>query len=157
VSASQQRLQAALPPLPQGHGQNRPPTYAAEKAPDEQRIVALLAEESEVPVADVARLYANEHAKLAIGAHITKFLHIFATRNVQEILRKRRVQSLSMPAGARPDARGLPMPPGLIEAVRPLGPLGGLGPLGQGSAGSPALPGSGWTAMPQVAVLPLRP
>lgn len=31
----------------------------------------------------------HERAKLATGAHITKFLHIFAIRNVQQILRKR--------------------------------------------------------------------
>jgi hypothetical protein len=60
-----------------------------EKPPDEARIVALLAQESRWPVADVATLYAHERAQLALGAHITKFLHIFAKRKVQEILRER--------------------------------------------------------------------
>lgn len=60
-----------------------------EKQPDQKRIVALLAEESHVPVDDVATLYEHERAELAVDAHITKFLHVFAIRNVQEILRKR--------------------------------------------------------------------
>ena len=60
-----------------------------EKLPDQTRIVALLAKESQQPLADVAALYESERAKLALAAHITKFLHIFAIRNVQAILRKR--------------------------------------------------------------------
>jgi hypothetical protein len=61
----------------------------AEKQPDQTRIVAFLAKESQQPIADVEKLYEHERAKLALGAHITRFLHIFAIRNVQEILRKR--------------------------------------------------------------------
>lgn len=60
-----------------------------EKQPDQERIVATLSAESHVPLAEVASLYEGERAGLAVGAHITKFLHIFAIRNVQEILRKR--------------------------------------------------------------------
>jgi hypothetical protein len=60
-----------------------------QKQPDQKRIVALLALESHVPIDDVAKLYEHEWAELVVGAHITKFLHIFAIRNVQEILRKR--------------------------------------------------------------------
>jgi hypothetical protein len=60
-----------------------------EKRPDQRRIVAALAAEHHVPVAEIAALYEHERADLASGAHITKFLHIFATRNVLEILRKR--------------------------------------------------------------------
>lgn len=60
-----------------------------EKQPDQQRIVATLSAESHVPIDVVAALYEGERAGLAVGAHITKFLHIFAIRNVQEILRKR--------------------------------------------------------------------
>jgi len=84
-----------------------------EKQPDEQRIVALLAEESQVPVADVAKLYEQEHAALAIGARITKFLHIFAIRNVREILRARGIEGLAKPPAARP----------LLAAQRLLMPL----------------------------------
>ncbi len=62
-----------------------------EKQPDQKRIVALLAEESQVPLADVARIYEHERAQLAIGARMTKFLHIFAIRNVQKILGTRGV------------------------------------------------------------------
>ena len=74
----------------------------AEKQPDQTRIVAFLAKESQQPVADVAKLYEHEHAELALGAHITKFLHIFAIRNVQEILRKRAADNLGSLAGVRP-------------------------------------------------------
>lgn len=70
-----------------------------EKLPDQGRIVASLAVECHIPVAEMAALYEHERANLAFGAHITKFLHIFATRNVLEILRKRELdKGLSTPA-----------------------------------------------------------
>ena len=74
----------------------------AEKQPDQTRIVAFLAKESQQPVADVAKLYEHERAELAFGAHITKFLHIFAIRNVQEILRKQAAANLGSLVGVRP-------------------------------------------------------
>jgi len=73
-----------------------------EKQPDQKQIVALLAAESQLPLDDVALLYEHEHAALAIGAHITKFLHIFATRNVQEILRKRVIDKQAVLPLSRP-------------------------------------------------------
>jgi len=60
-----------------------------DRQPNEKRIVAILAEESHVPIDDVAILYEHERAELALGARITNFLDIFAVRNVQEILHKR--------------------------------------------------------------------
>jgi len=72
-----------------------------EKQPDQKRIVALLAEESQVPVDEVAKLYEHERAELATGAHITKFLHIFAIRNVQHILRQRAIEKLATLAAGR--------------------------------------------------------
>lgn len=66
---------------------------AHDKQPDQKRIVAFLAEESHVPIGDVATLYEHERAELALGAHITTSLHIFAVRNVQEILRRRSLDS----------------------------------------------------------------
>lgn len=72
-----------------------------EKQTDQKQIVALLAEELQVPVADVAKLYEQEHAALAIGARITRFLHIFAIRNVREILRMRGIDGLAKPPAAR--------------------------------------------------------
>jgi hypothetical protein len=60
-----------------------------EKPPDQGRIVASLAVECHMPVLEMAALYEHERAELAVGAHLTKFLHIFATRNVLEILRQR--------------------------------------------------------------------
>jgi len=37
----------------------------------------------------MATLYEHERAELALGAHIPKYLQIFATRNVLDILRQR--------------------------------------------------------------------
>ena len=42
-----------------------------------------------MPTRDVAELYEHERAVLAAGARVSKFIHIFAIRNVQEILRER--------------------------------------------------------------------
>ena len=83
-----------------------------EKQPDRQRILALLAQQSQLSVDDVARLYEREHAALALGARITKFLHIFALRNVQEILRKRAVDQPAPLTAGRPllPARRPPLP-----------------------------------------------
>ena len=66
-------------------------TASFQKPPDQQQIIAKLAAESQVPIDDVAALYEHERAGLAAGARITRFLHIFAIRNVQEILRRRTV------------------------------------------------------------------
>jgi len=60
-----------------------------EKQPDQQRIVASLAKECHVPIGEMAALYEHERAELASGAHITKYLHIFATRKVLEVLHQR--------------------------------------------------------------------
>jgi hypothetical protein len=73
-----------------------------ENQPDQTRIVAQLAVASQLPVDDVARIYEQERAQLATGAHITTFLHIFAMRNVQEILRRQALGELAAPAGVRP-------------------------------------------------------
>jgi hypothetical protein len=64
-----------------------------EKLPDEERIVKFLAEEAHAPIDDVARLYEHERSSLAVGARVTKFVHIFAIRNVQKILHQRSVDS----------------------------------------------------------------
>lgn len=65
-----------------------------DKPPDQKRIVAFLADESHMPIDELATLYEHERAELALGARITKFLHIFAIRNVQQILRVRRHNQL---------------------------------------------------------------
>jgi len=70
-----------------------------EKQPDQKRIVAALASECHVPIGEMATLYEHERAELALSAHITKYLHIFATRNVLEILRRRGLEEqVSAPA-----------------------------------------------------------
>jgi hypothetical protein len=71
------------------------------KQPDQTRLIASLATECQVPIGEMTQLYEQERASLALGAHITKFLHIFASRNVLEIIRKRRlVTPTSTPPGA---------------------------------------------------------
>ena len=62
---------------------------AQNKQPDQRRIVASLSAECNVPLGEMAALYERERAELAQDARITKFLHIFATRRVLEIVRER--------------------------------------------------------------------
>jgi len=73
-----------------------------EKEPDQQRLVALLAAECHVPVGEMAMLYEHERAQLALGAHITKYLHIFATRNVLELLERRGLDQRVAASGQPP-------------------------------------------------------
>lgn len=62
---------------------------ASETQPDQNRIVAALASECHLPIGEVAALYEHERAELAMDAHVTKYLHIFATRNALAILHQR--------------------------------------------------------------------
>ena len=71
-----------------------------EKQLDHTRIVAFLAHESHAAMDDVSKLYERERAELAMGAHVTKFLDIFAMRNVQAILHKREAERLAVRMGA---------------------------------------------------------
>jgi len=82
------------------------------KQPDQKRVIARLAAEFQLPAEDVAKLYERECAALAIGAQVTKFLHIFAIRHVQEMLRKRDIENQTMtPSGvAQLATERLPMP-----------------------------------------------
>jgi len=74
---------------------------AKEKPPDQTRIVASLAKECHLPIGEMAALHEHERAELATGAHITKYLHIFATRKVLEILHQRDLdKKISPPAGS---------------------------------------------------------
>ncbi len=82
-----------------------------EGQPDQMRIVAFLARESHAPIDDVAKIYEDERVELASEARVTKFLHIFATRNTQDILRERDVDRLAvLAAGRRPEPS--PVSPG---------------------------------------------
>lgn len=65
---------------------------------DQTRIIESLARESEFPIDEVAHLYEEELAELGMGARITSFLPIFASRNVRETLRKRSSATRSLPA-----------------------------------------------------------
>ena len=60
-----------------------------EKQPNQDIAVEFLASESHLPINEVAQLYASELEKLAVGAHVTGFLPIFAIRNVREMLEQR--------------------------------------------------------------------
>ncbi len=73
-----------------------------DRQPDQKRIVAFLARESRVPIEDVAKLYEHERAELAVGARLTTFLHVFAIRNVQEILRKRSADEQASGVAGKP-------------------------------------------------------
>ena len=70
-----------------------------QKQPDQERIVASLATECHLPIGEMATLYEHERSELALGAHITKYLHIFATRNVLDVLRKRDLKKQASAAG----------------------------------------------------------
>ena len=59
--------------------------------------VELLARESKVPAAEVARLYEHARAELEVGARIKSFLGIFALRRVRRILRQRETSSTVPP------------------------------------------------------------
>jgi hypothetical protein len=54
-----------------------------------QRAIESLAEESQVPVNEVARLYEDARAELEAGARVRSFLGIFALRKVRNTLRER--------------------------------------------------------------------
>ncbi len=59
-----------------------------DKQPDEGKIVASLAKACHVPLDHMTQLYRHERDVLAQGARNTKFLHIFAIRNVLDLLRQ---------------------------------------------------------------------
>ena len=57
---------------------------------DRKQIIELLSRESQLPIEEVAHLYEGELAGLNESARIKAFLSIFAFRNVQETLSRRR-------------------------------------------------------------------
>jgi hypothetical protein len=59
------------------------------KRSHQERTIEFLAGESQVPIAEVARLYEAEWAVLEDGARVTSFLAIFTARNVRDLLRRR--------------------------------------------------------------------
>jgi hypothetical protein len=58
--------------------------------PRQDLAVEFLANEMQVPISEVARLYGRELSRLTIDAQITGFLPIFAIRNVRKLLVLRR-------------------------------------------------------------------
>jgi Protein of unknown function (DUF3562) len=59
------------------------------KKSHQQQAIERLAEEWQVPMDEVARLYEDERAGLEVGARLSGFLPIFAVRRVREMLRLR--------------------------------------------------------------------
>jgi hypothetical protein len=83
----------------------------ARKPPDQKRIVAALASQCHMTIDEMTTLYERERAQLALGAHIIKFLDIFATRHVLEAFRMRAATTPETPtapveAPAKPDRSG---------------------------------------------------
>jgi hypothetical protein len=83
----------------------------AVKPPDQKRIVAALASQCHTTIAEMTTLYERERAQLALGAHIIKFLDIFATRHILEAFRVRAGTTPATPAtpveaSAKPDRSG---------------------------------------------------
>jgi hypothetical protein len=60
-----------------------------DKPADRGRIVAQLAAECHRPVGEIAALFDRARAELAVGARVTRYLHVLATRNVLEGLHAR--------------------------------------------------------------------
>jgi hypothetical protein len=58
----------------------------------QQRAIELLARESRVPISEVAQLYEDERAELAVDARITRFLPILALRKVRALLYQRSIR-----------------------------------------------------------------
>ena len=67
---------------PSTHAENSIMAATHDTQPDQGRIVASLASECHLPIGEMATLYELERAELARGARVTKYLHIFAIRNV---------------------------------------------------------------------------
>jgi len=84
--------------VPSTHVENSIMATPNEKQPDQGRIVASLASECHLPIAEIAMLYEHERAELAPVAHVTKYLHIFAIRNVLATLRRQDVEEHRVPA-----------------------------------------------------------
>lgn len=61
--------------------------------PDQGRIIAFLAWNARMPIADVAAIYERECAELATTAKLATFVQIFALRNVRDILGARSRES----------------------------------------------------------------
>ena len=78
-------------------------------SPGHARDIEALAREAQVPLADVAQLYAREWAALTARAHITSFLPILVTRKVRAILRQR-YHSRRVPAAVEAPAPAQPTP-----------------------------------------------
>jgi hypothetical protein len=81
------------------------PTQAG-KPPDQKRIVAALALQCHMTIDEMTPLYARERAQLALGAHIIKFLDIFATRHILEAFGVRAATATPIEGSAKAQRSG---------------------------------------------------
>jgi hypothetical protein len=60
---------------------------AKDKPAEQKRIVEFLSRGSDVPVAEIARLYAMEEIALEASSRVKKFIPVFLIRNVRTQMR----------------------------------------------------------------------
>jgi hypothetical protein len=70
---------------------------AKDKPAEQKRIVEFLARGSDVPIAEIARLYVQEEIALEGSARIKKFVPVFLIRNVREQLRQIGINGAILP------------------------------------------------------------
>jgi Protein of unknown function (DUF3562) len=58
---------------------------------EHSRAIEFLANETHMPVEQIAKLYGREHSKLAVDARIKDYLPVLAIRKVREILKLRSI------------------------------------------------------------------
>jgi len=73
---------------------------AKDKPAEQKRIVEFLSRGSDVPIAEITRLYVKELSGLEASARIQRFVPIFLIRNVREQLRQLRIRGQSTPMSA---------------------------------------------------------
>jgi hypothetical protein len=74
-----------------------------DKPAEQKRIVEFLARGSEVPIAEIARLYALEEIALEAASRVKKFVPVFLIRNVRAQLRQIGIGGPARPSAAAAD------------------------------------------------------
>jgi hypothetical protein len=70
---------------------------AINKPAEQKRVVEFLARSSDVPITEIARLYAKEEIALEGSARIKKFIPVFLIRNVRAQLNQIEVNGSMIP------------------------------------------------------------
>jgi hypothetical protein len=69
-----------------------------DEAVDHERVIALLAKRSTLPIDEVTRLYECEWTGLEATARIKRFVPVLTVRRVRELLRKSRIKAPTPPS-----------------------------------------------------------